>query len=136
VQLTTAAAGGPTLYEAESPDNVRIGSASVGSCATCSGGAKVGNLGSGSSVLFTAITVPADGTYLMKISYLDGDSSRQAIVTPNGGTPVYLNLVGTNNNDWSTPQTTTFPITLHAGTNSVQIGNPSDYVSDVDAVWV
>jgi hypothetical protein len=136
LQLTTAAAGGPTLYEAESPDNVRIGSASAGSCAKCSGGAKVGNLGGGSSVLFTKVTVPADGTYLMKISYLDGDSSRQAIVTPNGGTPIYLNLVGTNNNDWSTPQTTTFPITLHAGTNSVQIGNPSDYVSDVDAVWV
>jgi hypothetical protein len=72
----------------------------------------------------------------MTMSYVDGDSSRQAIMTANGGVPVFLNLVGTNNNDWDTPQTKVFPIALQAGTNSIQIGNPSDYVSDIDYISV
>jgi len=39
-------------------------------------------------------------------------------------------------NDWDTPQTTTSPIALPDGTNWIQIGNPSGYVSDIDAITV
>jgi len=67
---------------------------------------------------------------------VDGDSSRQATVSVNGLNDVSLNLVGTNNNDWDTPQTATFPITLQAGANWIQLGNPSGYVSDIDAITV
>ncbi len=134
--LTTPAAEGPTSYEAEASTNRLTGSASIAGCSPCSGGAKVGNLGGGSYLTFTTVTVPKAGTYLMTMSYVDGDSSRQAIMTANGGVPVFLNLVGTNNNDWDTPQTKVFPIALQAGTNSIQIGNPSDYVSDIDKIVV
>jgi hypothetical protein len=134
--LTTPAADGPTSYEAEASTNRLTGSASIAGCSPCSGGAKVGNLGGGSYLTFTTVTVPKAGTYLMTMSYVDGDSSRQAIITANGGVPVFLNLVGTNNNDWDTPQTKVFPIALQAGTNSIQIGNPSDYVSDIDKIVV
>lgn len=135
--LTTPAAAGRVTYEAEAPQNRLTGNATINGCAKCSGGYKVGNLGGGgSSLIFTSITAPRAGTYLMTMSYIDGDSSRQAIATVNGQTRVFLNLVGTNNNDWGTPQTTTFPITLQAGPNTIQIGNPSDYVSDIDAVTV
>jgi hypothetical protein len=134
--LTTPAADGPTSYEAEASTNRLTGSASIAGCSPCSGGAKVGNLGGGSYLTFTTVTVPKAGTYLMTMSYVDGDSSRQAIMTANGGVPVFLNLVGTNNNDWDTPQTKVFPIALQAGTNSIQIGNPSDYVSDIDKIVV
>src|SRR6201999_1394492 len=41
--LTTPAAGGRVTYEAEAPDNRLTGGASIGSCAKCSGGKKVGN---------------------------------------------------------------------------------------------
>jgi hypothetical protein len=136
VTLTTPAADGPTKYEAEASTNRLTGSASIAGCSPCSGGAKVGNLGGGSYLTFTTVTVPKAGTYLMTMSYVDGDSSRQAIMTANGGVPVFLNLVGTNNNDWDTPQTKVFPIALQAGTNSIQIGNPSDYVSDIDYISV
>jgi hypothetical protein len=136
VTLTTPAADGPTSYEAEASTNRLTGSASIAGCSPCSGGAKVGNLGGGSYLTFTTVTVPKAGTYLMTMSYVDGDSSRQAIITANGGVPVFLNLVGTNNNDWDTPQTKVFPIALQAGTNSIQIGNPSDYVSDIDKIVV
>jgi hypothetical protein len=136
VTLTTPAADGPTSYEAEASTNRLTGSASIAGCSPCSGGAKVGNLGGGSYLTFTTVTVPKAGTYLMTMSYVDGDSSRQAIMTANGGVPVFLNLVGTNNNDWDTPQTKVFPIALQAGTNSIQIGNPSDYVSDIDKIVV
>jgi hypothetical protein len=134
--LTTPAAGGRVTYEAEAPDNRLTGGASIGSCAKCSGGKKVGNVGGGSNLILESITVPKAGTYLMTMSYVDGDSSRQATASVNGLTDVSLNLVGTNNNDWDTPQTTTFPIALQAGANWIQIGNPSGYVSDIDAVTV
>jgi hypothetical protein len=134
--LTTPAAGGRVTYEAEAPDNRLTGGASIGSCAKCSGGEKVGNVGGGSNLILESITVPKAGTYLMTMSYVDGDSSRQATASVNGLNDVSLNLVGTNNNDWDTPQTTTFPITLQAGANWIQIGNPSGYVSDIDAVTV
>ena len=134
--LTTPGAGGRVTFEAEAPENRLTGNASIGYCAQCSGQHKVGNIGAGSTLVYTSVTVPKAGTYLMTISYVDGDSSRQAVATVNGQTRVFLNLTGTNNNDWDTPQTKTFPVTLQAGTNTIQIGNPSDYVSDIDAVTV
>ncbi|HEU5331553.1 MAG TPA: carbohydrate-binding protein, partial [Actinocrinis sp.] len=79
------------------------------------------------------ITVPSDGTYLVTVGYVDGDSSRTALVTVDG-TPFELPLSGTNDNGWDTAQTVVVPMALHAGTNSIQFGNPTDYVSDIDKI--
>jgi hypothetical protein len=74
-------------------------------------------------------------TYLMTIAYVDGDSSRTAVVTVDG-TPFYAPLSGTNDNDWNSVQTETVPVQLRAGANTVEFGNPNGYVSDIDRITV
>jgi chitodextrinase len=135
VPVTTPAAAGPVGYEAEASGNTLVGSASVGDCAGCSGGRKVGNLGGGSSVTINNVTAPADGTYLMKLDYVDGSSSRTAVVTVDGAS-FQLPLGGTNDNVWDVAQSVTVPVHLKAGANTVGFGNAADYVSDIDKITV
>ncbi|MBY8878999.1 fibronectin type III domain-containing protein [Actinacidiphila acidipaludis] len=135
VAVTTPAAGGPTAYEAEAPGNTLAGSASVNDCSACSGGKKVGNLGGSSSVTVNGVSAPKDGTYLMKLDYVDGSSGRTVVVTVNG-TAIQVPLPGSNDNDWGTPQSLIVPVPLKAGANSIAFGNPSDYVSDIDRITV
>ncbi|MHA3703219.1 alpha-galactosidase D [Jatrophihabitans sp. YIM 134969] len=134
--LNVSAAGGPVTYEAEAPSSVLAGGASRGDCSACSGGAKVGNLGYSQWVTLTGVQAPRAGTYVARLSYLDGDSARQVQVSVNGGTPVWVNAVGTNDNDWSTPHTVTVYLPLAAGANDVQLLNTSGYMPDIDALTV
>jgi hypothetical protein len=131
--ITTPAAG-RVLHEAEAPTNVIAGSASVATCSGCSGGSKVGNLGVASTVTFTAITVPVAGDYLMAIAYVDGSSSRQAVVTVNGSPSFEVNFDGSNDNDWDHAQSQNVLVHLAAGSNSIQLGHPTGYVSDIDSI--
>jgi hypothetical protein len=133
VSVNTTAAGGPVTYEAESPANTLVGSASVYGCGPCSGGNKVGNIGGGGAMTFNGITVPSDGTYLMNLSYVDADSSRTGIVTVNG-VSFNLPVAGSNNNDWNATQAVTVPVRLKAGANTIGFGNPNGYVYDVDKI--
>jgi hypothetical protein len=133
IDVNTTAAGGPVTYEAESPANTLVGSASVYGCGPCSGGYKVGNIGGSGAMTFNGITVPSDGTYLMNLSYVDADSSRTGIVTVNG-VSFNLPVAGTNNNDWSATQSVTVPVQLKAGANTIGFGNPNGYVYDVDKI--
>src|SRR5207248_2192240 len=75
------AADGPKSYEAE--NGTAAGGATVYDCA-CSNGKKVGFLGGSGYVVMPTVTVATAGTYLMQLSYLDGDSSRTGILTVNG----------------------------------------------------
>jgi hypothetical protein len=136
VPLTTPAVGGPTGYEAEDAANTLSGTASVGDCSGCSGGKKVGNLGgSGNSLTFTGVSAPRDGTYLLTLGYVDGDSSRTLVVTVDG-TPQRVPVAGSNDNDWGRAQQVTVPVRLTAGANTVVLGNPDDYAPDVDRISV
>ena len=79
----TAATCRPTpglqSYEAESDVNTLQGSAIVLSCPTCSGGLKVGYVGSNDGTLqFNAVGVVATGNYTVTICYLNGDAVRYA----------------------------------------------------------
>ncbi|MEV6900971.1 fibronectin type III domain-containing protein [Amycolatopsis sp. NPDC051372] len=132
VSYVTPAASGPVVYEAEngSPG----GGATVYDCA-CSGGKKVGYIGGSGLLTMNNIKVAAEGTYLVKLGYVDGDTSRSAVVTVNGSS-FRLPAPGTNDNDWNTARTITVPIYLMAGNNQVIFGNPSDSVFDVDQLTV
>ena len=79
------------------------------------------------------VTAPKDGTYLMKLDYVDGDSSRVIEITVNGET-VQVPLSGTNDNNWSTAQTITMPIPLKAGSNTLTFTNPVDWAPDIDKI--
>ncbi|MDT7803933.1 MAG: hypothetical protein QOI78_7366 [Actinomycetota bacterium] len=130
--LVTPEAGGPKTYEAE--NGTPQGGATVYDCA-CSGGKKVGYLGGSGYVVLPTVTVPKAGTYLLQLSYVDGNSSRTGIVTINGSS-FPLPVAGSNDDDWNTPQSTTVPVWLQAGANTVQIGNQAGYVYDVDKITV
>jgi hypothetical protein len=135
ISVTTTKASGPTAYEAEAPGNTLGAGTDIANCGGCSGGKKAGNLGGSGFLRYNTVTVAKAGTYLMNVAYVDGDSSRLAIVTVND-TPFNLPLSGTNNNDWDNPQTAVVPVQLQAGTNTISFGNtnPGDYVSDIDKI--
>ena len=135
IPITTPAANGPTAYEAEAPGNTIGGGATIYGCGGCSGGAKVGYVGGTGYVTINNVQAPTTGTYLMQLSYVDGDSSRTAIVTVNG-TPFELPLSGSNDNNWDKARTTTVPVHLNAGQNTIEFGNPDGYVSDIDKITV
>jgi hypothetical protein len=134
VAVTTPAVGGPTGYEAEGPANTLSGGASVVDCSGCSDGKKVGSLGGG-AVAVNNVIAPKDGTYLMKLDYVDADSSRVIDITV-GGTTIQVPLPGTNDNDWSTARSLTVPIALKAGSNTLTFGNPTDNAPDIDKATV
>ena len=134
--LTTPAAAGPASYEAESSANTVGGGAGIASCSACSGGEKVGYIGGTGYLTFNDITAPRAGTYLMQVSYVDGDSGRPGLVTVDGGTPFDLFLPGTNDNNWDAVQTATVPVQLNAGANTIEFGNPAANVYDVDKIAV
>jgi hypothetical protein len=133
VSVTTPAAAGPTSYEAEATGNTIAGGASIASCSGCSGGEKVGDLGGTGTLTFNNVTVAVAGTYLMQLAYVDGDSSRTAVVTVDGRS-FELPLSGTNDNNWDVAQTVTVPVQLNTGVNTIEFGNPTDYVSDIDKI--
>ncbi|MEV6270649.1 CBM35 domain-containing protein [Kribbella sp. NPDC051936] len=136
ISLSTSASGGPVRYEAEAPGSTLTGDASVSGCTACSGGSKIGNIGYSSTVTLNGITVPATGTYLVKIAYTDGDTSRQSMLTVNGADSYWVNYHGLGDNDWGTPQVTYLPMKLTAGANSIKVSNPNGYIADIDWITV
>ncbi|MGW0632465.1 fibronectin type III domain-containing protein [Streptomyces sp. NPDC002758] len=134
VTITTPASGGPAAYEAEAPGNTLTGNAGVAGCDGCSGGQKIGNLGGG-VVAITHVSAPKDGTYLMKLDYVDGDSSRVIELTV-GDTTLQIPVPGTNDNSWGAPQSLTVPVPLKAGDNTLSFGNATDYAPDIDKITV
>ncbi|MFI5708712.1 fibronectin type III domain-containing protein [Kribbella sp. NPDC051620] len=136
VTMFTSKSGGPVRYEAEAANSTLTGNASANGCTLCSGGKKIGNIGYDASVTLNDITVPATGTYLVKIAYTDGDTSRQSMLTINNADSYWVNYHGLGDNDWGTPQTVYLPVKLTAGSNSLKISNPSGYIADIDWITV
>jgi hypothetical protein len=134
VTMFTSENDGPVRYEAEASSSTLTGDASVSGCSLCSGGSKIGNIGYGSTVTLNNLTVPATGTYLVKIAYTDGDTSRQSMLTVNGTDTYWANYSGLGDNDWGTPQVTYLPMKLTAGANSIKVSNPNGYIADID--WI
>jgi hypothetical protein len=124
---------GPTSYEAESPANTIAGGARISSCSTCSGGKKVGYVGSGGTLTFNGVSAPSDGTYNVTIAYLDGQG-RQAYVSVNGGPGQLLQFTSTG--DFNTLGTMTIPLHLNSGSNTIEFANPSAYAPDFDRILV
>jgi hypothetical protein len=126
-----------TSYEAEAPGNTLSGGATVSSCSACSGGQKVGNLASGGSLQFNAITVARAGSYNVTVYYVDGSSGRQLNVSANGGPVQILYTNGTNDNNWDHVQSAVIQLNLQAGTNTILFATTaSTYGADIDRITV
>ena len=133
ITVTTTPASGPAVYPAAASANTLGGGAAVASCSGCPGGQKVGYIGGGGYLAYPDINVPVAGTYLMTLTYVDGDTGRVSIVTVDGNA-FNLPTDGTGDNDWSDPQTVTVPVTLNAGENTIEFANPGNYAADVSQI--
>ncbi|MDR0360717.1 MAG: carbohydrate-binding protein, partial [bacterium] len=122
-----------TSYEAESPANTLAGGAVLASCSTCSGGEKVGYVGNGGTLTFNGINAPSAGTYKVTVVYCSGNE-RPGQVSVNGGAPQSLSFPSTGSFD--TTGTMTLALQLHAGSNTIEIGDPSAYAPDFDRIIV
>lgn len=126
---------GAIAYEAETSGNTLGGSAVVASCATCSGGSKVGYLGNGSGTLrFNGVTVPSAGNYTLKIAYLNGEASRSALLSVNGGAGVPLSFPSSGG--WETVASLEKTVHLQAGSNTLLFTQPTGYAPDIDRILV
>ncbi|MEV0390390.1 CBM35 domain-containing protein [Nonomuraea sp. NPDC050643] len=125
------------MREAEDSRN-KIGEAGITSCAACSGGQKVRNIGGGPDqgsvpdayVLFEDVTVPETRTYTLYIDFTV-NSSRTYSVSVNGGTPIEVKVSGVGNN---TPYLVSVPVTLRAGANTVKFHNDTAMAPDLDRI--
>ena len=119
-------------YEAESA--TLNGTAVIAKCPACSGGAKVGGLccGANNNVIFQNVVVPRKGTYLMEIDSLT-QGPRSLLFRVNGGHFTTLNVGG---GSFFLPSSTTVPLELEAGVNSIQFGNPTSYAPDLDHIVI
>jgi alpha-galactosidase len=128
----TRPSGGGVAYEAEGA--ALAGAAVVEACSLCAGGKKVGYLGNGTgnAVTFPDIDVAESGTHTLVIHGASADP-RSFAVSVNGGAPM---SVGVQSGSWTTPTTVSVAITLQAGSNTVTLGNPSEYAPDLDRIVV
>lgn len=121
-----------TTYEAEV---ATLNGSAVGVFSNYSSGlAKAGNVGGGASntVTFSNVVVPADGTYQLEIDY-QTSGPRSFLMTVNGGTATELDL---NSDTFNDPAPIVIPVTLHAGSNTIEFGNPTGYAPDLDRIVV
>lgn len=128
----TAAPPRSTTYEAENA--TLSGTVSPSYCEYCSGASEAGNIGGGSddNLTFSNVSVPANGIYQMEIDYLTS-GQRSYTVTVNNGMPFDLNL---NGSSFSLPTSTVVPVSLNAGVNTIQFGNPTGYAPALDRIAI
>jgi hypothetical protein len=131
VQVRPRPADRVFMREAEDSRN-QLGSTGLTGCGPCSGGEKVRNIGGSPDafVLFPNVTVDKAGTYTLFIDFTV-NGPRSYFVSVNGGTPVQVSVNGVGNN---TPYTTTVPVTLQAGANTIKIYNDTDGAPDLDRI--
>ena len=123
-----------TTYEAEAAQ--LSGTASVGGCGFCSGGAYVGNYGAGNqnAVTFPAVTVAKAGTYQLEIDYTTS-GLRAFYIYVNNGPPTVLNV---NGSTFDSPVPALISVQLNAGANKIVITNPNPggYAPGLDSITV
>ena len=123
-----------TTYEAEAAQ--LSGTASVGGCGFCSGGAYVGNYGAGNqnAVTFPAVTVAKTGTYQLEIDYTTS-GLRTFYIYVNNGPPTVLNV---NGSTFDSPVPALISVQLNAGANKIVITNPNPggYAPGLDSITV
>jgi hypothetical protein len=146
--LSPSRAGGPTrspstgpstvrvvTYEAESSGNTLTGTRTF-TCAPCSGGRKVGDVGDGTGVLqFNKVNVARAGTVTLSIAYVNGDpTARRAQLSVDGGPAQWLSFPPTG--DWNSVGTMTVKVGVPAGDHTVRLANPGDMAPDFDRLTV
>jgi len=117
-------------YEAEAA--TLTGSAAPAPCPACSGGVKVGNIGGASQVIFNNVSVRKSGIYRMEIDAMT-QGPRTLEYSVDGAAAQSLNMGG---GSYLLPQSSTVPVALNAGNNTIAFLNPSGYGADLDRIVI
>lgn len=113
------------VIEAES--GKLLNTATIQNSSICSGGRKVGNLGTG-GVLFSFNTIKS-GIYKLDLYYLSAES-RNFNITLNGGSASLITCAPSG--DWDTPKIQSLQVNLLAGKNTLLLDNSNGYAPDLD----
>lgn len=124
---------GDARYEAESAANTFAGGAASQACKGCSGGSKIGNVGSGGSVQFNNITASSAGTHRMTFTYTSADP-RSVRITVNGTVLTTASLP--DSGGWEFVNKWSVDVPLVAGNNTIKFDNPSAFAPDIDALTI
>jgi len=110
------------------------GRAVLSTCKPCSGNNKVMKLGSGFSnnVTFNNVYVEKSGTYRMEINSATS-GPRDLFFQVNGGPFSSLKFGG---GSFNLPSSTTVPVKLKEGYNTIQFGNPTSLAPDLDRIAI
>jgi len=124
----------PPSQSYEGASAVLHGNAMISPCPACSGGSKLTFLGIGADnfATFTDVEVKRAGTYRMQVDSI-ANGPRSYIINVNGGPNITLNSSGGSAN---LPSSTTIPVHLHAGINSIEFGNPASFPPDLDRIVI
>ncbi|MFL6140652.1 MAG: alpha-L-fucosidase [Labedaea sp.] len=119
------------MREAEDSRN-DLGSTGLTGCGPCSGGEKVRNIGGSPDafVRFDDVVVPDAGQYSLYLDFTV-NGPRSYFVAVNDTTPVEVKVDGVGN---ATPLTTSVPVTLRAGGNSIKLYNDGAGAPDLDRI--
>jgi hypothetical protein len=122
-------------FEAESVANTLGGGTHVRTATAASGGEVVGSLGGdpASTLRFNQVVVPVDGAYTMTVFYLSA-VDRSATISVDGEQAVSIPFPSTG--DRETVGSVAFRVTLIAGVNTVELGNPAESAPDIDRITV
>lgn len=122
-----------TSYEAEAPGNDRGGTRTF-TCSGCSGNKKVGNIGAGrGSLQFNGVTA-TNATATVTLVYVNGESTRRAQLSVNGGPARTFSFPGTGG--WSTTGVLTVSVPMRAGSNTLRLFNDGPAGPDFDRIIV
>lgn len=121
-------------YLADAPGNVLGGGARLANSPELSAGVKVGYVGNGGTLTLNNVMAPTSGTYNVTFFYENGDPSRGANISINGGSATALTF-GTSGS-WTALTSKTIIVPLLAGSNSIAISNPTAPAPDFDSVVV
>ncbi|ANE45667.1 hypothetical protein SY83_04410 [Paenibacillus swuensis] len=135
MNLTPSVQAAPTAYEAEASGNLLTGGAVAGTCASCSGGSKVGYLGNGGTLQFNNIAGGTGGTASLTIYYTAGDATRAATLNVNGSDVTTVQFPSSGG--WSTVGSHSVTISLNSGSsNTIKFYRNGGYAPDIDKIEV
>ncbi|MGO8766016.1 MAG: RICIN domain-containing protein [Limisphaerales bacterium] len=121
-------------YLADAPANVLAGGATLAESPELSAGLIVGYVGEGGTLTFNNVMAPTSGTYNVTFFYENGDPSRNADISINGGSATALAFV--TSGGWNVLASETITVPLQPGSNSIAISNPTAYAPNFDSLVV
>lgn len=97
----------------------------------------VGWIGEGGTLTFPDVRVPTNGTYTVLLGYANCTGDRQAVILVNNGETGQLVTMPSHGGTASC-QIDRWPVqlSLHAGPNTISIGNPDAYAPDIRSITV